>query len=85
MTKSALLSGLPWALSFALANLAGWSADSLINKQLLSTTQTRKLMQAIASLGPAACLSVLALQPEGPGQASHTPPPCHESITRQAL
>lgn len=64
--NSSFLSGLPWALSFALANAAGWSADTLINKKLLSTTNTRKLMQGIASLGPAICLVLLALQPAGP-------------------
>ena len=67
VTKSSFLSGLPWALSFALANLAGWSADSLINKKLLSITNTRKLMQGIASLGPATCLTFLAMQKSGPG------------------
>ena len=66
--KSSFLSGLPWALSFALANLAGWSADTLINKKILSITNTRKLMQGIASMGPAACLTALALQPSGPGR-----------------
>ena len=69
VTKSSFLSGLPWALSFALANLAGWSADSLINKKLLSITATRKLMQGIASLGPATCLTFLAMQKSGPGIA----------------
>lgn len=68
VTKSSFLSGLPWALSFALANLAGWTADTLINNQTLTTTQTRKLMQGIASLGPAACLTALCLQPSGPGE-----------------
>ena len=68
--NSSFLSGLPWALSFALANAAGWSADTLINKKLLSITNTRKLMQGIASLGPATCLSLLAVQPTGPGQDS---------------
>lgn len=61
--KSSFLSGLPWALSFAFANLAGFAADSLINKKVLSITATRKLMQGIASLGPATCLTLLALQP----------------------
>lgn len=65
--KSSFLSGLPWALSFALANLAGWGADTLINKKILSITKTRKLMQGVASLGPATCLTALALQPSGPG------------------
>ena len=66
--KSAFLSGLPWAISFALANIASWGADNLINKKILSITSTRKLMQAIASLGPATCLTALALQPSGPGK-----------------
>ena len=76
--KSSFLSGLPWALSFALANLAGWSADTLINKKILSITNTRKLMQGIASMGPATCLTALALQPSGPGRmnALCTHPPC---------
>ena len=65
--KSSFLSGLPWALSFAFANLAGFAADSLINKKVLSITATRKLMQGIASLGPATCLTLLALQPSASG------------------
>ncbi len=68
--KSSFLSGLPWALSFALANLAGWGADTLINKKILSITNTRKLMQGIASMGPTTCLTALALQPSGPGRVN---------------
>lgn len=68
VTKSSILSGLPWALSFALANVSGFVADNLINNNKLTITQTRKLVQGIASLGPAACLTVLSLQPSGPGR-----------------
>ncbi len=75
--KSSFLSGLPWALSFAFANLAGWSADTLINKKILSITNTRKLMQGIASMGPAACLTALALQPSGPGRLNSSAPALH--------
>ena len=71
VAKSSFLSGLPWAISFALANLAGFTADNLINKKVLSITATRKLMQGIASLGPATCLTVLAMQKSGPGRALH--------------
>ena len=67
VAKSSFLSGLPWAISFALANLAGFTADTLINKKLLSITATRKLMQGIASLGPATCLTFLSMQKSGPG------------------
>ena len=67
VAKSSFLSGLPWAISFALANLAGFAADKLINKKLLSITATRKLMQGIASLGPATCLTLLSMQKSGPG------------------
>jgi ACS family sodium-dependent inorganic phosphate cotransporter len=67
VTQSAFLSGLPWACSFALANVSGYAADTLINKGILSTTATRKLMQGIASIGPAACLFLLANDPEGGG------------------
>ncbi|KAL3143287.1 hypothetical protein ABBQ38_002129 [Trebouxia sp. C0009 RCD-2024] len=66
VAKSSFLSGLPWAISFALANLAGFTADNLINKKVLSITATRKLMQGIASLGPATCLTFLTMQKSGP-------------------
>lgn len=71
VAKSSFLSGLPWAISFALANLAGFTADNLINKKVLSITATRKLMQGIASLGPATCLTFLTMQKSGPGRTLH--------------
>ena len=67
VANSSFLSGLPWVISFALANLGGFGADKLINNKLLSITNTRKLMQGIASLGPATLLTLLAMQKSGPG------------------
>lgn len=67
VTQSSFLSGLPWACTFLLALVSGWSADALINKGILSTTATRKLMQGIASLGPATCLTVLWTHGEDAG------------------
>lgn len=42
-------------------NISGWLADFLINRKLLSTSHTRKLLQTVGSVGPAFCLLYLAL------------------------
>ena len=60
MTRSAALSILPWGVNVVCTNLAGWLGDKAINERGLDRTLVRKVMQGIASLGPAACLLALA-------------------------
>jgi ACS family sodium-dependent inorganic phosphate cotransporter len=57
----------PFAGTVVATNAAGWIADGLINNRVLSLTATRKAMQAVASLGPAACLLKLAADQAGGG------------------
>jgi ACS family sodium-dependent inorganic phosphate cotransporter len=57
---SSAYSVLPFVVTVAATNAAGWIADGLVNNKVLDKTSTRKLMQAIASLGPAICLVKLA-------------------------
>lgn len=66
--QSALLSVLPWFVTVLVSNAAGWAADTLANSSTLTMTQTRKLLQAVGSLGPAMCLLYLANSHEAPGQ-----------------
>jgi len=49
----------PWIASFLFSNIAGWIADRMITYGK-SVTFTRKLMQTIGFLGPAAGLAALA-------------------------
>jgi ACS family sodium-dependent inorganic phosphate cotransporter len=49
----------PWIASFLFSNVAGWIADRMITAGK-SVTFTRKFMQSIGFLGPAAALAVLA-------------------------
>ena len=60
VTRSAALSILPWGVNVVCTNLAGWLGDKAINERGLDRTLVRKVMQGIASLGPAACLLALA-------------------------
>lgn len=69
VASSSLLSVLPFVATVLATNAAGWIADGLINNKVLDKTSTRKLMQAIASLGPAACLAKLALD-QGQGSTA---------------
>lgn len=65
----------PFIATILATNAAGWIADSLINNEVLNKTQTRKLMQLIASLGPAVCLVRLSLAASpavGPGQGDES-------------
>lgn len=57
---SAYLSLVPWLVMVLASNAAGWSADYLSNSGRLSMTNTRKLLQTVGSLGPAACLLYLS-------------------------
>ncbi len=58
--SSSFLSVLPWVAMALGTNLSGWVADWLINRKLLTTTKTRKLLQLLGSVGPAVCLMYLA-------------------------
>jgi ACS family sodium-dependent inorganic phosphate cotransporter len=61
----------PFIATIVATNAAGWIADALVNNEILSKTHTRKLMQLIASLGPALCLMRLSLTASlklGPGE-----------------
>jgi len=60
VTHSAALSILPWGVNVVCTNLAGWLGDKAVNERGLDRTLVRKVMQGIASLGPAACLLALA-------------------------
>lgn len=59
---AAYLCLIPFAVTVFTTNCAGWIADGLVNNETLSQTQTRKLMQGVASFGPAACLLKLAAE-----------------------
>mmetsp|Transcript_16147 Transcript_16147/g.40510 ORF Transcript_16147/g.40510 Transcript_16147/m.40510 type:complete len:548 (+) Transcript_16147:410-2053(+) len=61
MGSSAALSVMPWISAIAATNLSGWTADQLVSRGVLNTTTTRKLMQTLASAGPAACITHLLL------------------------
>jgi len=58
--SSAALSILPWAVNIACTNVGGWLGDKAIQEWGVDKTVVRKTMQGVASLGPAACLFVLA-------------------------
>ena len=58
--EAAYLCLIPFAVTVLTTNCAGWIADGLVNNNRLNKTQTRKLMQSVASFGPAACLLQLA-------------------------
>ena len=49
---------LPWLAMFVMANVAGWIADSLLQRGL-SVTFVRKLMQSIGFFGPALFLFLI--------------------------
>jgi hypothetical protein len=66
--QSALLSVFPWFVTILVSNSSGWIADSLSNSGRLSMTNTRKLLQAIGSVGPALALLYLATAHKAPGQ-----------------
>lgn len=58
--ESAALTVVPWVATFMCTNVAGWTADRLINDKILTTTQTRKLMNSISMFIPAASLTFLS-------------------------
>ena len=60
VAQSASFCIVPVLATVVTTNIAGHVADSMINNRVLSKTDTRKVMQTVASLGPAACLLRLA-------------------------
>jgi ACS family sodium-dependent inorganic phosphate cotransporter len=58
--QSALLSVLPFAVMGIMTNAGGWIADGLMNSGVLTTTRTRKLLQALGTGTPAVCLWYLS-------------------------
>ncbi|KAG7666654.1 hypothetical protein KSW81_000427 [Nannochloris sp. 'desiccata'] len=64
VAHSAAFCLVPFIATVLATNAAGHVADRLINNNILTKTQTRKLMQTVASLGPAACLLRLAFTHE---------------------
>lgn len=67
VAQSAAFCLVPFVATVLATNAAGHVADSMVNNKVLTKTQTRKLMQTVASLGPAACLLRLAFTQEGSG------------------
>eukprot|EP00887_Chlorella_sp_A99_P003196 scaffold9.g3196.t1 len=63
---------LPFLATVAATNASGWIADGLVNNQVLDRTQTRKLMQGVASLGPVVCLVQLATVAAGGRGGGHS-------------
>eukprot|EP00903_Cladosiphon_okamuranus_P014884 g13783.t1 len=60
----------PWVVGAIVGNVAGQSADFLVNKGLLDLKSVRKLFQTVALVGPAACMLFLAQGPETSNEAS---------------
>lgn len=60
VAQSATFCLVPFAATVLATNSAGWIADGLVNNGIMTKTQTRKLMQSVASVGPAVCLLRLA-------------------------
>lgn len=58
--QSAVLSIFPWCCAIVATLCTGAVADALNNREVLSLTHVRKLMQGIGSFGPAGCLFYLA-------------------------
>jgi ACS family sodium-dependent inorganic phosphate cotransporter len=64
--QSAWLSILPWVVMAVTTNAGGWAADYLINRQLLSVTRTRKLLQTLGADPAAAAAGLGGSRPGGP-------------------
>lgn len=58
-----------FALMVLVTNLSAWASDLLVNRGVLTTLRTRKLMQTLGTAGPAACLFYLASHQPQQGQA----------------
>lgn len=53
---------IPFLATVVATNMSGWIADGLVNNGHMNLTRTRKLMQGIASIGPALFLFQLAAE-----------------------
>lgn len=58
--QSAWLSLVPWLMTVLVSSSSGFIADGLVNNRVMSLTATRKLLQTLGTVGPAACLLYLA-------------------------
>lgn len=65
VAHSAAFCLVPFIATVLATNASGWIADGMCNSGFASRTNIRKIMQAVASLGPAACLMNLASQSSG--------------------
>uniref|UniRef100_A0A7R9V0I7 Major facilitator superfamily (MFS) profile domain-containing protein n=1 Tax=Chlamydomonas euryale TaxID=1486919 RepID=A0A7R9V0I7_9CHLO len=61
LKSSSWLSILPFAAMAIGTNASGWAADWAINARVMTPTKTRKTLQSIGNLGPAACLLMLSM------------------------
>lgn len=68
-SQAAYLCLVPFAATVVATNVSGWIADGLVNNGHIGLTKTRKLMQSIASFGPAACLLRLACTSTQPSES----------------
>lgn len=69
ITTSSLYTVVPFAVTILATNAGGWIADGLVNNKVMTKTQTRKVMQSVASLGPAVCLLKLAADRNAGGES----------------
>lgn len=60
VTTSSAYTIIPFLVTAMATNASGWIADGLINNGVMCRSSTRKLMQGVASVGPAVCLMKLA-------------------------
>ncbi|KAI8110115.1 hypothetical protein M9435_001794 [Picochlorum sp. BPE23] len=60
--QAAYLCLIPFVATVVATNMSGWIADGLVNNGHMNLTRTRKLMQGIASVGPALFLFQLAAE-----------------------
>ncbi|KAJ2948827.1 hypothetical protein O0L34_g5755 [Tuta absoluta] len=63
--QNGILSALPYLAIFMMSFPMGFLADWILKKELLSTTNTRKLMNSIGMYGPAIALIGLSYTPPG--------------------
>jgi len=60
VTTSSAYTIIPFVVTAMATNASGWIADGLVNNGVICSTNIRKLMQGVASIGPAVCLMKLA-------------------------
>lgn len=62
---SAWLSALPWIATVLVTNLGGYLSDALVRNKTVDRVTSRKILQGVGTLGPAACLLYLAAAVNG--------------------